>query len=497
MNRYDKIEQGGTATGLAARGPFARMGEAFRRAFLPESEEDLRVAHAQLSAARKAMAPTSFILPITATLIAIANIGWVPAVNLIVWPAVITVLCALSELKYRAFLKTNDRSPEAIRYRAKMATIIAAVLMVAWCSMVFVLWAPGVLGNQLLLIFILCASLSGWVSSGAVYLPMIYVSLPVYLVAMTGAPILYGGRMGTILGWLDFGFWLMMAAQAFANYETSRKKIKLEWERACLIEDLKRAKEISDQARDRAEAASRAKSTFLANMSHELRTPLNAILGFSEIIKTRAFGDSIEQYAEYGSYIHGSGHHLLTLINDILDLAKIEAGRMELRDDEVDLSHVIADAIAMMTVKAQQAGVNLIADIAKDLPRLRADERAIRQIVVNLLANAVKFTPRGGEITGFARSEADGRIAFGVRDTGIGIGPEDHRRVFESFGQGRHDAIQADKSTGLGLPIVKGLAEAHGGSVTLESAPNQGTRITIYLPPGRRCDPPAKLRAIG
>jgi two-component system cell cycle sensor histidine kinase PleC len=473
------------------------MRDNFMRALVPETQDDLRIVEAQLDLARKATAPTSYIVPLTAFLVSAANFYWVPTIRLLIWPVGVAVLSAIAEVVYLHFLKHDDHSPASIRYRAKMAFTMAAVLVVAWCSMVLFVWAPDVPGNHLLILFLLCASLSGWVSSGAVYLPMLYVTLPVYLIAMTVVPMVAGDTIDAILGWLCIGFWVMMTAQAFTNYDTSRKKLKLEDERVLLIEDLRRAKETSDRARERAEAASRAKSTFLANMSHELRTPLNAILGFSEIIKTRAFGDSIEQYAEYGNYIHGSGQHLLTLINDILDLAKIEAGRMTLREDEVDITRLLEDCVEMMNVKAQQAGVKLAISTENGFPPVFADERALRQIIVNLLSNAIKFTPLGGTITGFVRRTDDGHPSFGVSDTGIGIAPEDHRRVFESFGQGRHDAVQADKSTGLGLPIVKGLAEAHGGSVLLTSAPGSGTTITIMLPTTRVRARTESLRATG
>jgi len=455
------------------------------RAMVPQTEADIRLVEAQLDISRKQTAPTTYTLPFTAIVVAATNFYWVPAMRLLLWPLAVLVLSFLAELKYRYFLKHDDHSPQSVRYRAKMAVVMGGVLVAAWCSMVVVIWVPGIPGNHLLILFLLCASLSGWVTSGAVYLPMLYVTLPIYLLAMTVVPMVAGDMIDAILGWLCIGFWVMMAAQASINYETSTKKLKLEDERVLLIEDLQRAKETSDRARERAEAASRAKSTFLANMSHELRTPLNAILGFSEIIKTRAFGNSIEQYSEYGNYIHGSGQHLLTLINDILDLAKIEAGRMTLREDELDVVRLIEDAVEMMNVKAEQAGVSLVMEVEPGFPLAFADERALRQILVNLLSNAIKFTQAGGTVTAFAKRAADARLAFGVRDTGIGIAPEDHRRVFESFGQGRHDAVQADKSTGLGLPIVKGLAEAHGGSVVLESTPGVGTTLTILLPTTR------------
>jgi two-component system cell cycle sensor histidine kinase PleC len=270
------------------------------------------------------------------------------------------------------------------------------------------------------------------------------------------------------------------------NYATRERMMKLEIERGALIENLKTAKADSDSARERAEEANRAKSAFLANMSHELRTPLNAILGFSEIINTRAMGrDAMDQYAEYAGYIHGSGEHLLSLINDILDLAKIEAGRMVLRETEIDLRSIMDDTAKMMSAKAVAGGVSLAVHVDRSFPNVYADDRAVRQMLVNLASNAIKFTPANGRVTAFANVLPDGALAFGVDDTGVGIAPEDHARVFESFGQGRHDAVLSDKGTGLGLPIVKGLAEAHGGTVMLNSVPNEGTRITVIFPPDR------------
>ncbi len=236
---------------------------------------------------------------------------------------------------------------------------------------------------------------------------------------------------------------------------------------------------------DRAENASKAKSQFLANMSHELRTPLNAILGFSEMIATRTMVKNIEKHYEYAELIHRSAHHFLTLINDILDLAKIEAGSFTLRETEVDLTSLIEDALALLEPKAEQGGCLLKSEVTPGLRHLRADERALKQIFLNLLSNALKFTPAGGTVTAFAAETADGGVDFGVRDTGVGIAQEDQTRVFENFGQGRHDVVTADKGTGLGLPIVKGLAEAHGGAVCLVSQPGYGTTVTVSFPPSR------------
>jgi two-component system cell cycle sensor histidine kinase PleC len=294
------------------------------------------------------------------------------------------------------------------------------------------------------------------------------------------------GFFALYLGW--------MSKQVFL---TTRSMLMLRNDKNDLIAALAQSKEQSDVARFRAENASRTKSQFLANMSHELRTPLNAILGFSELIQSRTFASDLDRHVEYAGLIHTSGTHLLTLINDILDLAKIEAGGLSLHEHEVALERLIEECVRLMIDKAQAGGIDLRADISVYLPHLTGDERAVKQVLLNLLSNAVKFTPQGGSITVFAHPGRGGGLYFGVQDTGVGIAPEDQARVFENFGQGRHDAVIADQGTGLGLPIVKGLVEAHGARVALESEPGSGTKVTILWPEARtrRIEPEEPLRA--
>jgi signal transduction histidine kinase len=229
-------------------------------------------------------------------------------------------------------------------------------------------------------------------------------------------------------------------------------------------------------------------------MSHELRTPLNAIIGFSEIIATGAFAKTPEKHFEYAELIHRSGHHLLALINDILDLAKIEAGSLVLRETEIDIGRLIADETDLMVPKAEEGGITLELNVSEAIPPVYADERSMKQIVLNLVSNAIKFTPAGGRVTVFAEVATGAALAFGVSDSGVGIAPEDQAKVFENFGQGRHDVVSADKGTGLGLAIVKGLTDAHGGRITLDSKVGEGTRITVYLP-NERARPRAGSRA--
>jgi PAS domain S-box-containing protein len=240
------------------------------------------------------------------------------------------------------------------------------------------------------------------------------------------------------------------------------------------------------KAVDAAEAANRIKSEFLANTSHELRTPLNAIIGFSEIMHLEKFGPiGNARYQEYAGNVLESAQHLLTLINDILDVAKIEAGKLELEEAPVHPAELGRQALRLVADRAQRAGVALEAVLPDDLPRLLIDGRKVKQILLNLLSNAIKFTPRGGCVGLSASHAKDGGFAFAVSDTGIGIAPEDQMTALTPFGQVDSQLARKFEGTGLGLPLSSALAELHGGSLELDSAPSQGTTVTIRLPARR------------
>ncbi|HWM43046.1 MAG TPA: ATP-binding protein, partial [Burkholderiales bacterium] len=229
------------------------------------------------------------------------------------------------------------------------------------------------------------------------------------------------------------------------------------------------------------EVANKHKSEFLANMSHELRTPLNAIIGFSEVLSERMFGELNEKQADYLKDIHESGRHLLSLINDILDLSKIEAGRMDLELSSFDLPSALSNAMTLVRERAQRHGIALSLEVDKRLGAFQADERKFKQIVLNLLSNAVKFTPDGGRVAVSARQDTT-CVEIAVKDTGIGIAPEDHAAVFEEFKQVGRDYTKKAEGTGLGLTLTKRFVELHGGEIHLESAPGKGSTFTIKLP---------------
>ena len=240
------------------------------------------------------------------------------------------------------------------------------------------------------------------------------------------------------------------------------------------------------QARDQADAANRAKSEFLASMSHELRTPLNAIIGFSQIIKDETFGPvGSFQYREYLQDIHASGQHLLGLINDILDLSKIESGTDKLDEDKIEILEIIRSALKLVGHRASKGGIEIELELADQLPALRADERKLKQILVNLLTNAIKFTDAGGEVTLRAWCRPDGGHVFQIVDTGIGIAPEDIPKALSRFGQVASDLNRKYEGTGLGLPLTKALVELHGGLLDLQSEPGVGTTVTVRFPAER------------
>jgi signal transduction histidine kinase len=238
-------------------------------------------------------------------------------------------------------------------------------------------------------------------------------------------------------------------------------------------------------ARRRAEAANQAKSAFLANMSHELRTPLNAILGFSEIIRDKIFGNDADRYADYAADIHRSGFHLLNIVSDILDITRIEAGKLEVREEKVKLGAIFAESLRAVTQQAVKAGVLLTPAVPDIGATISGDKTKLIQIVINLLSNAIKFTPQGGSVAVSAARDGDGGLMVTIRDTGIGMSNHEVRDALEVFRQVDNGVGRRYEGTGLGLPLALKLMELHGGSLTIDSVPQRGTAVTLHFPSER------------
>ncbi len=273
--------------------------------------------------------------------------------------------------------------------------------------------------------------------------------------------------------------WLLVIGFAVALMRQLRATENAHAEMQAMTVDL-------EQARREAEEASRAKSNFLASMSHELRTPLNAVLGFADIMRQGLFGPvGHPRYADYVDGIVKSGQHLLSLINDVLDMSRVEAGKLELNEDDLDLRKSIEEALDLVGVTAEGKGVSLTRALPAILPRLQADPRLLRQMMLNLLSNAIKFTSEGGNVEVAAAVLTDGGLAIRVRDTGVGMSDHQLKRVFEPFSQG--DSLRAREAggSGLGLPITRRLIELHDGQIHLSSRKSAGTTATLIFPASR------------
>ena len=303
------------------------------------------------------------------------------------------------------------------------------------------------------------------------------------------APITYRGRRkdGTYI-------WVEASLTRSNNPETGASEV------VSVVRDIServRYEAALRQAKEEADAASRAKSEFLGTMSHELRTPLNAIIGFTEIMKEGVMGPiDNPHYRSYVADIHFSSTHLLNLINEILDVTKAEAGKLEVQEQVFDLHDVIEAVVRISGPPIDKAGVTVTIDLPAALPRLRADEGKTRQVFFNLIGNAVKFTPAGGRIDISGRFDRETGLSITVADTGIGIAPEDLKRVLEPFVQVDSSLSRRHQGTGLGLPAVKGIMELHHGAIELQSKVGTGTAVTITFPAERVVVEPALTQSL-
>jgi two-component system cell cycle sensor histidine kinase PleC len=317
-------------------------------------------------------------------------------------------------------------------------------------------------------------------------------------VAVAGRLMLIGDPFYFALASMAVGIHVFFVYLARGLQSTALAMVEFRAEKDSLISELEEATAISDEARRRAEAANMAKSRFLATMSHELRTPLNAIMGFSEVMEKELLGPiGSETYRDYSHNIYKSGNHLLQIINEILDLSRIEAGRYDLYEEAVFLSDIAEDCQRLVKIRADAKGLLLVEDFSPDLRQVWVDPRAMRQIFLNLLSNALKFTPKGGRITITVGHTEDGGQYLAVRDTGPGIPKDEIPRVLQAFGQGSLAHEAAEGGTGLGLPIVQNLIRLHGGTFDLKSELRKGTEVIVTLPRQRVLHAMEPLQPLG
>jgi two-component system, cell cycle sensor histidine kinase PleC len=332
----------------------------------------------------------------------------------------------------------------------------------------------------------------------ATVIPILYAGTIPMTCAVVGRLTLYNDPFYLALGAMAVGVHLYFVWLARGLNSTALDRLKYRAQKDILIAALEEEKTISEEARRRAEEASKAKSQFLATMSHELRTPLNAIMGFSEVMQAEILGPMANPtYKDYAGNIHDSGRHLLNLINEILDLSRIEAGRYELNEERIRLGDVADDCHRLLKLRAEAKGLQIIESIPDDLPLVWADQRAMRQICLNLMSNALKFTPRGGRITVTLAHGPNGGQLFSVRDTGPGIPADEIPKVLQAFGQGTLAHQTAEGGTGLGLSIVQNLVELHGGTFELKSELRKGTEVIVTLPRTRVLAAAPPLQPLG
>ncbi|MBN9554471.1 MAG: HAMP domain-containing histidine kinase [Alphaproteobacteria bacterium] len=353
----------------------------------------------------------------------------------------------------------------------------------AWGAMAFLAWIPGNPVNQILVIMNMAI-----VSYAAVFSrSMQWKLLVAGLATQAGLTLLRlvtaGEQVAHVMAPFILGYtiYLLMMGRASSRQATAMITGRIANEE--LAAALRIARDDALRKRYEAETANASKTAFLANMSHELRTPLNAILGFSDIIAHQSMGPGqLDRYSDYAADIHSSGVHLLSLINDILDVAKIESGRMEIEPHWVDPKAVVENAVRFTESHSAQKGQSVEIAIAADTPLVLADERAFRQMLLNLLSNAVKFAPQGGRIGITCAASTGGGLEIAVRDNGPGIPEEKLERVLEPFSQIDNRFDREAGGTGLGLALVNGLARLHGGNVALANNPEGGLTATIYFP---------------
>jgi two-component system, cell cycle sensor histidine kinase PleC len=425
------------------------------------------------------VAPT---MPILAVLLAMTALYWVPIGPALAWLAGVLACNGVQLYLCYLYFKQPRSQPQQAEWIGMMS---AAELMLAtfWVLPLFFFWpqTDSLQGAFLIAAIMAVSAVRFLVVSN--FMPVLVAGTGMLTIGVAlrcvseGGPV-YFAMTGLIIT-LE-AFFLFIARQL---QETARDMIIYRNQKDILIGELKQERDRAETERHKAETANSAKSTFLANMSHELRTPLNAILGFSEILERELFGPIANHaYKDYAGDIHHSGKYLLGLINDILDISRIEAGRRDIRDEPVQLSDAFAHALHLLEISAAEKSITIAQQIEPVLPKVLADERAVNQVAINLLNNAIKFTPQKGHIILAARRTISGTVELSVKDNGPGIPSSEIEHAMSAFTRGSLAAKKAIDGAGLGLSIVKGIMDLHGGTIKINSMLGAGTEVVCSFP---------------
>ncbi|MGO8952404.1 MAG: sensor histidine kinase [Rhodomicrobium sp.] len=479
------------SAGFARQGSAREAGAAKRRAPLANSIAGRDFDYDLLLMFVRNEAVAALTVPILAIVFAVTMLSWGNPRQLSLWLATILISEGILLALTREFKKQPRETVDLDQWRRNLAAG-EFLYGVSWAAVAFTDFNQATQAAYFFLFAALMVATAIRMLFAASVMPILHAGT----IPVTAALCLRFLMTGEAFYWLmavvaaGIHFYFVFLVRTLQHTAFSMLEHRAENER--LIDELKREKASSDEARAKAEAANLAKSKFLANMSHELRTPLNAILGFAEVMKDEYLGPiGNAKYKSYAADIHASGEHLLKLINEILDLSRIEAGRYELIETPVDFGAVARECVHLLRLDAQAKSLRLKATFKPDMPCVLADERAVRQICLNLLANAIKFTPESGTVALHTGILPGGEAILTVCDNGPGIPEEEIPTVLRAFGQGSLAVKAPDSGTGLGLPIVAGLAELHGGRFELHSKQGAGTEASLIMPefrvmPGHR-----------
>jgi two-component system cell cycle sensor histidine kinase PleC len=431
-------------------------------------------------------------LPLLAVIFSLSSMFWAPVLQASAWLAMVISVKFFMIAACRSFLAQPRNGIRVDRWR-RMFVWLELASGITWGGMAVLGLGAADTASHVFMLASLIVLLAIRMTFASAVMTMLYAGTIPMTLAIVTRLLLQGHPFYLAMAAMAIGLHVYFIFLAKGLNSTALAMLEYRAEKDALIAEIEEEKSISDEARRRAEAANVAKSRFLATMSHELRTPLNAILGFSEVMKCELMGPMQNaSYKEYAANIHDSGRHLLQLINEILDLSRIEAGRYELHEESVRITDLVEDCLRLLNLRAEAKGLQVVLEFGRGLEPIWADERAIRQVCLNLMSNALKFTPRGGRITLIVAITPDGGQTLIVKDTGPGIPKEEIPRVMQAFGQGSLAHQTAEGGTGLGLPIVQNLVSLHGGTFELRSELRKGTEAVVTLPRSRvmRAMPP-------